>query len=163
MEEILYALCISRDNRSVIFNLKERTRDNSKEAESFREQLNARSSEFVEEVLSPHFGGIIQLVKEWEALIEKGQADDLKRQEGKALTLVQSFTNNWKRALEEIHRDVLNSFPSLVLGGALVQRAMTQLVQYYHRLHKILPPNARTQLTNIHHIMVEIKKYKTNY
>ncbi|XP_072749370.1 vacuolar protein sorting-associated protein 52 homolog [Anoplolepis gracilipes] len=143
--------------------LMERTRDNSKEAESFREQLNARSSEFVEEVLSPHFGGIIQLIKESEALIEKGQADDLKRHEGKALALVQSFTNNWKRALEEIHRQVLNSFPNLVLGGALVQRAMTQLVQYYHRLHKILPPNARTQLTNIHHIMVEIKKYKTNY
>jgi len=113
--------------------------------------------------LSPHFGSIIQLVKESEALIEKGQADDLKRQEGKALALVQSFTNNWKRALEEINREVLQSFPSLVLGSTLVQGAMTQLVQYYNRLHKILPPTARTQLTNIHHIMVEIKKYKTNY
>lgn len=117
----------------------------------------------MEEVLSPHFGSIIQLVKESEALIEKGQEDDLKRQEGKALALVQSFTNNWKRALEEINREVLQSFPSLVLGSTLVQGAMTQLVQYYHRLHKILPPNARTQLTNIHHIMVEIKKYKPNY
>lgn len=125
--------------------------------------MNARSSEYVEEVLSPHFGGIIQLVKESESMIEKSQTDDLKRQEGKALALVQSFTNNWKRALEEINREVLKSFPSLVLGTALVQRAMTQLVQYYHRLHKILPPNARAQLTNIHHIMVEIKKYKTNY
>ncbi|XP_034181748.1 vacuolar protein sorting 52 [Osmia lignaria lignaria] len=141
----------------------ERTRDNSKEAESFRDQLNARSSEYVEEILSPYFGGIIQLVKESEALTEKDQADDLKRQEGKALALVQSFTNNWKRALEEINREVLKSFPSLVLGTALFQRAMTQLVQYYNRLHKILPPNARTQLTNIHHIMREIKKYKTNY
>lgn len=102
-------------------------------------------------------------MKESEVLLEKGQTDDLKRQEGKALALVQSFTNNWKRALEEIHREVLRSFPSLVLGGILVQRAMMQLVQYYNRLHKILPPNARTQLTNIHHIMVEIKKYKTNY
>ncbi|XP_011167221.1 vacuolar protein sorting-associated protein 52 homolog [Solenopsis invicta] len=143
--------------------LMERTRETSKEAESFRELLNARSSEFVEEILSPHFGSIIQLIKESEALIEKGQADDLKRQEGKALVLVQSFTNNWKRALEEINREVLKSFPSLVLGSTLVQCAMTQLVQYYHRLHKILPQNARTQLTNIHHIMVEIKKYKTNY
>ncbi|XP_012275317.1 vacuolar protein sorting-associated protein 52 homolog [Orussus abietinus] len=143
--------------------LMERTRDNSKEAESFREQLNARSSEYVEEILSPHFGGIIQLVKESETSMEKGQSEDSKRYEGKALTLVQSFTNTWKRALEEINREVLRSFPSLVLGAALVQRAMTQLVQYYHRLHKILPPNARAQLTNIHHIMVEIKKYKTNY
>jgi len=143
--------------------LQERTRETSKEAESFRELLNARSSEFIEEVLSPHFGSIIQLVKESEALSEKGQADDLKRQEGKVLALVQSFTNNWKRALEEINREVLQSFPSLVLGSTLVQGAMTQLVQYYNRLHKILPTNARTQLTNIHHIMVEIKKYKTNY
>ncbi|XP_024872345.1 vacuolar protein sorting-associated protein 52 homolog [Temnothorax curvispinosus] len=141
----------------------ERTRETSKEAESFRELLNSRSAEFVEEVLSPHFGNIIQLVKESEALIEKGQADDLKRQEGKALALVQSFTNNWKRALEEINREVLQSFPSLVLGSTLVQGAMAQLVAYYNRLHKILPPNARTQLTNIHHLMVEIKKYKTNF
>ncbi|XP_012226650.2 vacuolar protein sorting-associated protein 52 homolog [Linepithema humile] len=143
--------------------LMERTRDNSKEAESFREQLNARSSEFVEEVLSPHFGAIIQLVKESENLIEKGQVDDLKRQEEKALSLVKSFTKNWKQALEEIHREVSHSFPSLILGGALVQRAMTQLVEYYNRFHKILPPNVRPQLTNIHHIMIEIKKYKTNY
>ncbi|XP_033219438.1 vacuolar protein sorting-associated protein 52 homolog isoform X1 [Belonocnema kinseyi] len=143
--------------------LMERTRDNSKEAESFREQLNARSSEYVEEVLSPHFGSIMQLVKESEASIEKGQTEDGKRQEGKALVLVQSFTNNWKRALEEINREVLRSYPSLVLGTTLVQRAMTQLVQYYNRFHKILPSNARPQLTNIHHIMVEIKKYKANY
>lgn len=102
-------------------------------------------------------------MKEAEALSEKGQIDDLKRQEGKVLALVQSFTNNWKRALEEINREVLQSFPSLVLGSTLVQGAMTQLIQYYNRLHKILPINARTQLTNIHHIMVEIKKYKTNY
>ncbi|CAK9799757.1 Vacuolar protein sorting-associated protein 52 homolog [Anthophora quadrimaculata] len=143
--------------------LMERTRDNSKEAESFRDQLNTRSSEYVEEILSPHFGGIIQFVKESEVMIEKGQTDDSKRQEGKALVLVQSFTSNWKRALEEINHEVLKSFPSLVLGTALVQRAMTQLVQYYHRFHKILPPNARTQLTNFHHIMVEMKKYKANY
>jgi uncharacterized membrane-anchored protein len=94
--------------------------------------LNARSSEFVEEVLSPHFGAIIQLVKESENLIEKGQIDDLKRQEEKALSLVKSFTKNWKQALEEIHKEVSHSFPSLVLGGALVQRAMTQLVEYYN-------------------------------
>lgn len=59
----------------------EHTRDSSKEAESFREQLNLRSSEYVEEILSPHFGGMIQFVKEGEALLEKGQNDQLKKQE----------------------------------------------------------------------------------
>ncbi|XP_012256870.2 vacuolar protein sorting-associated protein 52 homolog [Athalia rosae] len=143
--------------------LMERTRDNSKEADSFREQLNARSSEYVEEILSPHFGGIIQLVKETEALADKGQAEYFKQHEGKALVLVEAFTQCWKNELALINSEVLRSFPSLVLGGALLQRALTQFVQYYHRLHKILPANARARLTNIHHIMVEIKKYRTNY
>lgn len=149
------------ETRSIV--LQERTRDNSKEAESFREQLNARSSEYVEEVLSPHFGGIIQLVKETESLSDKAQADYFKQHEGKALVLVEAFTQCWKNELALINGQVLRSFPSLVLGGALLQRALTQFVQYYHRLHKILPANARARLTNIHHIMVEIKKYRTNY
>ncbi|XP_034948479.1 vacuolar protein sorting-associated protein 52 homolog [Chelonus insularis] len=144
--------------------LMERTRDSSKEVESFKEQLNAKSSEYVEEILSPYFGGIIQLVKESETLIEKGLTEDaVKLHESRALDLVQSFTNNWKRSLSDINSEILKSFPNLVLGAALVQRTMTQLVEYYQRLHKILPANARAQLTNIHHIMVEIKKYKMNY
>ncbi|XP_015182270.1 PREDICTED: vacuolar protein sorting-associated protein 52 homolog isoform X2 [Polistes dominula] len=147
----------------VLSVLIERTRDNSKEAESFREQLNARSSEYVEAVLNQYFDGIIQLIKESENFIEKNQDEDLKRQEGKALALVQYFTDTWQRSLKNINDEILKSFPNLVIGNALVQRAMTQLVQYYNRFHKILPPNARTKLTNIHHIMVEVKKYKTNY
>lgn len=46
--------------------LMERTRDNTKEAESFREQLSAKSNEYVEEILSPHIGGLIHFVKECE-------------------------------------------------------------------------------------------------
>ncbi|XP_063234732.1 vacuolar protein sorting-associated protein 52 homolog isoform X2 [Bacillus rossius redtenbacheri] len=61
--------------------LMERTRDSSKEVENFRERLNTRSAEYVEEILSPHFGGIIQFVKECETLDEKGQTDEIKKQE----------------------------------------------------------------------------------
>lgn len=53
--------------------LMEHTRDNSKEAEAFREQLTARSGEYVDEILAPHFGGIIQFVKDCELMLEKGQ------------------------------------------------------------------------------------------
>lgn len=141
----------------------ERTRDNSKEAESFREQLNARSTEYVEEILSPHFGGIMQFVKEGEILLEKGQTEEVKKQERKSLALVTTFSANWKKSLEELNRKILLSFPNLVTGSTLLQLALTSLVQYYHRFHKLLTPNARTQLTNIHVIMVELKKYKTNY
>ncbi|KAH8357318.1 hypothetical protein KR200_000646 [Drosophila serrata] len=143
--------------------LMEHTRDNSKEAEAFREQLNARSAEYVEEILAPHFGGIIQFVKECEHFFEKEQMDELRKQERRSLALVASFSANWKKSLEELNREVLLSFPSLLTGSQLLQLALASLVQYYHRFHKLLTPNARAQLTNIHVVMVEIKKYKSNY
>ncbi|XP_038221417.1 vacuolar protein sorting-associated protein 52 homolog isoform X3 [Zerene cesonia] len=147
----------------VLSILMERTRDNTKEAESFREQLQARSSEYVEEILSPHFGGMMQFVKEGEQLLDSDKKNELANLEKKSLTLVASFSSNWKQSLEEIHREVLVSFPNLVTGSGLLQMALTNFVQYYHKFNKLLTPNARTQLVNIHVIMVEIKKYKTNF
>lgn len=38
--------------------------------------------EFIEEILSPPFGGMIAFVKEAEALLEKGQLERLKNEEG---------------------------------------------------------------------------------
>ncbi|XP_034829637.1 vacuolar protein sorting-associated protein 52 homolog [Maniola hyperantus] len=147
----------------VLSILMERTRDNTKEAESFREQLQARSTEYVEEILSPHFGGLMQFVKEGEQLLEGDRKSELANLEKKSISLVASFTASWKQSLEEIHREVLVSFPNLVTGAGLLQMALTNFVQYYHKFVKLLTPNARTQLVNIHVIMVEIKKYKTNY
>lgn len=143
--------------------LMERTRDNTKEAENFREQLQARSAEYVEEILSPHFGGMMQFVKEGELLLENDKKSELLSMEKKTLSLVVSFSSSWKQSLEEIHREVLVSFPNLVTGSGLLQMALTNFVQYYNKFVKLLTPNARTQLVNIHVIMVEIKKYKTNY
>ncbi|XP_023936642.2 vacuolar protein sorting-associated protein 52 homolog [Bicyclus anynana] len=147
----------------VLSILMERTRDNTKEAESFREQLQARSTEYVEEILSPHFGELMQFVKEGEQLLESDRKTELANLEKKSISLVTSFTASWKQSLEEIHREVLVSFPNLVTGSGLLQMALTNFVQYYHKFVKLLTPNARTQLVNIHVIMVEIKKYKTNY
>lgn len=159
-EQLIYLI----NNYDMILNIiMERTRDNSKEAQSFRGRLSAKSAEYVEEILSPHFGEMMQYVKECEHLLEKGQQEDLKKYEVNSLSLVQTFSANWKKSLEELNREVLLSFPNLVTGSSLLQLALTQLVQYYHRFHKLLTPNMRTQLTNIHHIMVEMKKYKTNY
>lgn len=62
-EQLIYLI----NNYDLILGiLMERTRDNTKEAESFREQLSARSNEYVEEILSPHIGGMIHFVKEFE-------------------------------------------------------------------------------------------------
>ena len=61
---------------------------------------------------------------------------------------------------EMVERAVsFNHTPSL-------QLALGQLIQYYHRFQKILSQHPyktlaiRSELINIHHIMVEIKKHK---
>jgi len=155
-EQLIYLI----NNYDLILGiLMERTRDNTKEAESFREQLSARSNEYVEEILGPHIGGLIHFVKD----CEKESSDDLRRQERRSLALVQSFSANWKKAIEDLNREVLLSFPSLVTGQSLLQLALAQLVQYYNRFHKLLTPTARSQIVNIHAVMVEIKKYKSSY
>ncbi|CAO1351774.1 unnamed protein product [Diamesa hyperborea] len=155
-EQLIYLI----NNYDLILGiLMERTRDNTKEAENFREQLSARSNDYVEEILGPHIGGIIHFVKE----CEKESTEDLKRQERRSMALVASFTNNWKKAIEDLNREVLLSFPSLVTGSSLLQLSLAQLVQYYHRFNNLLTPTAKSQLVNVHVIMVEIKKYKSNY
>ncbi|TFJ97067.1 Folylpolyglutamate synthase (bifunctional enzyme) [Platysternon megacephalum] len=109
--------------------------------------------EFIEEILSPPFGGMIAFVKESESLIEKGQLDRLRGEEVRVTQLVRGFSTTWKASVESLSQD-----------GAL-----TQLIQYYHRFHKVLaqPPlralPARAELINIHHLMVELKKHKPNF
>lgn len=62
-EQLIYLI----NNYDLILGiLQERTRDNTKEAEAFREQLSARSNEYVEEILSPQIGGIIHFIKDCE-------------------------------------------------------------------------------------------------
>lgn len=65
----------------------ERIRNNSKEVDTFRNLLETRSVDYVEEILSPHFGGIIQYVKEGELLVEQNRLDELEKQESTYLFL----------------------------------------------------------------------------
>lgn len=169
-EQLIYLI----NNYDLVLGiLMEHTRDNSKEAEAFRDQLSNRSGEYVEEILAPHFGGIINFVRDCEQTTNASTGgestkpnlspDEEAKQERRSQALVTQFSANWKKSLEELNREVLLSFPSLVTGSSLLQLALASLVQYYHRFHKLLSPNARSQLTNVHVIMVEIKKYKSNY
>ncbi|GJQ70594.1 hypothetical protein Trydic_g22990 [Trypoxylus dichotomus] len=84
-EQLIYLI----NNYDMILNIiMERTRDNSKEAESFRARLSTKSAEYAEEILSPHFGEIMQFVKECEHLNEKSQTEELKKYESSSWTSV---------------------------------------------------------------------------
>ncbi|XP_067131774.1 vacuolar protein sorting-associated protein 52 homolog [Centruroides vittatus] len=149
--------------------LLERTKDDSKESESFKELLNARTQEYVEEVLSPHFGGMISFVKECEKYLERGNVDILKKEEKKVASLIRSFNSGWKKAIDDINQDIMRSFTNFKNGTNILQATLTQLIQYYHRFQKVLSQTPfknlpiRSELLNIHHLMVEVKKYKSNF
>ncbi|KAM9838650.1 vacuolar protein sorting-associated protein 52 homolog [Aulostomus maculatus] len=149
--------------------LMERAADDSKEVEGFQQLLLARTQEFIEEILSPPFGGMIAFVKEAEALVEKGQLDRLKNEEARITQLVRGFSSTWKQSVESMSQDVMRSFTNFKNGTSIIQGALTQLIQYYHGFHKILnQPTFRTltvrsELINLHHLMVEVKKHKPNF
>ncbi|XP_061110207.1 vacuolar protein sorting-associated protein 52 homolog isoform X1 [Conger conger] len=149
--------------------LMERAADDSKEVEGFQQLLLARTQEFIEEILSSPFGGMIAFVKESEALMEKGQLDRLKNDEARITQLVRGFSSSWKQSVEALSQDVMRSFTNFKNGTGIIQGALTQLIQYYHGFHKVLSQPAfrslavRSELINLHHLMVEVKKHKPNF
>ncbi|KAK2492328.1 hypothetical protein MC885_010551 [Smutsia gigantea] len=149
--------------------LGERAADDSKEVESFQQLLNARTQEFIEELLSPPFGGLVAFVKEAEALVERGQAERLRGEEARVTQLIRGFGSSWKSSVESLSQDVMRSFTNFRNGTSIIQGALTQLIQLYHRFHRVLSQPqlralpARAELINIHHLMVELKKHKPNF
>jgi len=156
--------------------------ENSSESESFQQLLNKRTMEYVEEILSPHFGGLIAFVRDCERIIESASQkstpaqsninERLKRYEHKVVPLVQGFASGWKTSVDLLSREVTTSFPNFKLGSVVVQAAFTQLIEYYHRFQKLFTQqpapfksmlNAKSQLVNMHLILVEMKKYKPNF
>ncbi|XP_039580852.1 vacuolar protein sorting-associated protein 52 homolog [Passer montanus] len=83
--------------------------------------------------------------------------------------LIRGFSGSWKGAVEALSQDVMRSFSNFRIGTGIIQAALTQLIQVYHRFQKVLeqPPlralPARADLINIHHLMVELKKHKPNF
>uniref|UniRef100_UPI00358F60B9 vacuolar protein sorting-associated protein 52 homolog isoform X4 n=1 Tax=Myxine glutinosa TaxID=7769 RepID=UPI00358F60B9 len=153
----------------VLMAVQERAAEDSKEVEGFQQLLNARTQEFVEELLAPPFGGMVAFVKDTESHLEKGQLDKLRQSESQVVALVRGFAATWKQAIEAISEDVMRSFTNFKNGTGIIQAALTQLIQYYHRFQKVLaqPPfkalPIRGELINIHHLMVEVKKHRPNF
>lgn len=105
--------------------------------------------EFIEELLSPPFGGMIAFVKEAEALLEKGQLERLRGEEGKGggrgvwegggahfwghpaptmspfparvTQLARGFSNTWKASVESLSQDVMRSFSNFKNGTGIIQ------------------------------------------
>jgi hypothetical protein len=191
-------LCFEADClASFTLSLKERVKeDSSVELTSFKDLLNNRINEYVVEVLAAFYGNLIVFVKECEIIVDRGHLDALKPFEGRYLfkkvflkirpkskfliiklrqnSAIGSKFFDWiktigKKSLYLINQEIMRTFTNFKNGQAILQAALTQLVQYYHRFQKILAHNsfkhisARNEMLNIHHLMVEIEKYKPTY
>ncbi|XP_055356610.1 vacuolar protein sorting-associated protein 52 homolog [Paramacrobiotus metropolitanus] len=144
--------------------MQEHLQADTKETDNVKVILGQRINDFVEELLSPYFGAMIEFIKHSEAAVERGQPDAIKADEKKIAGIVRGFNNNWKKAMDDINAEVLRTFNNFKQGTNILQTALTNLLQYYHRLHKLLSSlnqfknlPVRNELINLHHLMVEVK------
>jgi hypothetical protein len=149
--------------------LMERASEDSKEVEGFQRLLHDRTEEYIDEALAPHFGGIIKFVRDTDPLLEAGQVGKIVVNQKELVRLVKGFATTWKSSMEALNHEVMEKFTNFKNGTAILQGTLAKIIHYYHRFSKILqqPPfqglPVREDLLNIHHIMVEVKKYKQNF
>ncbi|PAA86508.1 hypothetical protein BOX15_Mlig013565g1 [Macrostomum lignano] len=134
----------------------------------FREPLARRVAEFVEELLCQEFGLLVNFVRDAESGLERGVTGHL-ADEARVAQVVRDFNANWKANSERMNQQIMASFTNLRNFTEVFQTALSQLVQYYTRLGKLMaqPPfrsmACRNELINIHNIMVEVKKLKPTF
>ncbi|VDK67799.1 unnamed protein product [Litomosoides sigmodontis] len=162
-------VCLINNYDLILSVLEERVTFDSKEKSSFWELKQNRINEYVELMLRPHFGDLMSFVNECEPLIEQGHKQLLIRYSDNVTKIVRSFCANWKKSIDAVNNEIVRSFTNFKNGTNILQVTFTQIVQYYHRFSKVLSHEAFAEnpvlkeLVNIHHIMVEIKKYKPVY
>ena len=79
------------------------------------------SSYTLVQALSPYFGGIIYFVKDVEPLLERGQRDKIKLDERRLQQLVRGFAGDWKKSIEVLNQDIMQSFTNFKNGTAILQ------------------------------------------
>eukprot|EP01135_Chromosphaera_perkinsii_P012212 Nk52_evm31s2612 gene=Nk52_evmTU31s2612 len=151
-----------------VFN--ERTSESFEEMEKFKALLSEKTQEFVEVALYPHIGNMIEFVKEKEAdpMIES-QEPVARGEESCILEIIQTFSRNWKHAIDSANVEVMKSFSNFNNGTSILQAVLTQFIIYYQRFQTLMAKpkyrnmSCRSELINIHHVMVEVKKHKTAF
>ncbi|KAK4328680.1 hypothetical protein Pmani_000927 [Petrolisthes manimaculis] len=149
--------------------LSEKTREDSRECERLKELLGQRTGEYIEEVLAPHFGGMLTFVREADHLIANNNTEALKDYEKKVVPLVRSFSVTWKKSVERLNNEVMQCFTNFRTGTLVLQRALETLITAHHTFNRILTNpafhhlNIKADIVNSHHLIVEAKKYKPTF
>lgn len=128
----------------------------------YEEKMHMFTSVFVEQKLGEHFGPLIKLTMEGER--SSVSLGDLERQ-------TVNFHQNWKSGTTKVNQEICAVFSNPATANEIVKTALTQLLLYYTRFHKVVaartaaavpqPPWMR-QLVPTGVIMAEIKQLQNS-
>ena len=139
------------------------------DVKSFQLLLDKNTGEFVEHTLQTAFKEMVMFVKEVEPLVEAASIDKLNFYEANIRKIAKNFAQNWKKIVDNISKEVLQSFSNFRGGATIFQEILSQMIQYYNRFHKLMsnPPfkslHLKADLLSIHQLMVEVRKLKLHF
>ncbi|KAJ2767112.1 Vacuolar protein sorting-associated protein 52, partial [Coemansia nantahalensis] len=154
--------------------------EREEEVASWKQELSSAVLAFAEAQLEARFGYLKQFVAEAEQQSDMGQisADAL----GHVAT---TFNAEWRAQIAAINVAVIQSFSNFRTGTEILHVVLGQLIVYYTRFHSIFdkrfarrrggsggsgsggagggPAGGICQPVGVQNVMVEIKKYRTNF
>lgn len=138
--------------------------------DEFQKQLESYTDQFAIENLQAQFGGIMSFVKETENILAKEKdTSKIIVDNNRILTLNRNFAKDWKGLIEMLDKNIMLSFTNFKNGTLILQKLLTNLLEYYDRYIKILKTtpfrrsNGWPDVVDPHHLMVEVKKHRTNF
>ena len=130
----------------------------------YEEKMHRFTSVFVEQKLGEHFGPLIKLTMDGERSASSVSLGDLERQ-------TMNFHQNWKSGTGKVNQEICAVFSNPATANEIVKTALTQLLLYYTRFHKVVaartaaaapqPPWVR-QLVPTGVLMAEIKQLQNS-
>ncbi|KAI8927959.1 Sac2 family-domain-containing protein [Entophlyctis helioformis] len=133
------------------------------EKQHFDTALKDRMSEFVEDELQQCMGAMMGFVAQHEtaANLSNVDADKFER-------IAAEFNNTWKSSINAMNNSIIQAFPNFQNGARILHAALTQLLLYYRRFltcweRRFNGIKPKVQPVGIQSLMVEIKKFKSNF
>ncbi|KAJ1654076.1 Vacuolar protein sorting-associated protein 52 [Dispira simplex] len=144
----------------------------SEEVDYFAHCRSTCISEYVEEQLDAHFGYLKKFVLEVEAAPNYFQEYGTESFE----PVITEFNTTFRTSLANINATVIRNFSNFKNGTTILHSVLGQLLLYYNRFHHFFDqrfarkPTGSAEATRpskwpvgVQNVMVEIKKYKSNF
>ncbi|KAJ1994889.1 Vacuolar protein sorting-associated protein 52 [Coemansia spiralis] len=142
--------------------------EREEEVSNWKQELTGTVVEFAELELEKHFGYLKQFVVNAEQQSDIGQIGTETINEA-----VRTFNAEWRNQIAAINSSIIQSFSNFRTGTEILHAVLGQLIIYYTRFHSLYDKRfarrngsgggAMSQPVGVQNVMVEIKKYRSNF